>query len=462
MPLLSTRGAATAKAFNSAQQSNWLAQLVQNFSGDFGRGIVVNPNNQNVIIAGTAFNALTSGYFAGPISVTTTNGINISKKIVGLSGGAFSVVWYSVAVDQNNFNYVSGVTSVYGNDQVFVNRFNSDLSVRSYRTVVGLTGTYTCIGRAVAADNSDNAYVAGNFLNTALNINQALLFKLDVNGAVQWQRTLSGGPFNYELFYSVALDSSNNVYVTGLTYQTATVINGLVAKYNSSGVLQWQISISGATNVFLNDIKVDPSGNIYVAGVAGVGGTAAGLLVKLDNNGTILWQRTLGGSGVTSSYESITIDNLGNIYSNGTTNVNSASTGNDYLLSKYNSSGVIQWQRRLAGASIVRNDTGYAVDVDTNGNYYPIGAMNRLNPVSGTYNDETVFAKLPTNGSLTGTYSLASAPLIYASTSMTEAAGSVSTSVISLTDSVSSLTESTATSIVFYNSGQTYYSTYIP
>jgi hypothetical protein len=116
----------------------------------------------------------------------------------------------------------------------------------------------------------------------------------------------------------------------------------------------------------------------------------------------------------------------------------------------------------MAGATIVRNDIGYAVDVDTNGNYYPIGAMNRLNPVSGTYTDDTVFAKLPTDGSLTGTYSLASAPLVYASTSMTEAAGSLSSSAISLTDSVSSLTESFATSITIYSSSQTYSSTYIP
>lgn len=462
MPLLSTRGAATAKAFSSAQQTNWLAELILHFSDDGGEGIVINPNNQNVITTGGAYNTLTSGYAAGQIAVTSPNGVNIAKRTVGLVGGAFNVYFYGVDVDQNNFYYAAGVTSLYGNDHTYVMRFNSDLTLRYYRTVIGLTGTYASSARAIVTDNSSNAYVSGFFQNTALGDNKALLLKLDVSGSVQWQKTLSGGPINYEIFTSLAIDSSNNLYAAGATNQTVSKTDILVAKYNSSGVLQWQRSLNTTNSSFANAIKVDSSGNIYVGGVVGVGGTPAAYLAKLDSSGAILWQRTLGGSGVTSAFESIAIDNIGNIYGAGKTDVASSTSGDDYLIAKYNSLGVIQWQRRMAGSTFVTNDTANSIDVDANGNYYPLGRMYRFNYVSNTYNFDTVFAKLPNNGSLTGTYSLASTPLIYASTSMTETAGILSSSTISLTDLNSTLTESTASTITFYSSAQTYYSTYIP
>lgn len=462
MPLLSTRGAATAKAFSSAQQTNWLAELILHFNNDYGQAIAVSPYNQNVVTVGGALSTLTSSYYAGQIALTNTNAVNTAKRTVGLVGGAFNVYFYDIAIDQNNFNYAAGATSVYGNDHAYVMRFNTDLTLRYYRTVLGLTGTYVTSARSIEMDNSSNAYVAGFSQNTALGTSQALLFKLDVNGSVQWQKALSGGPVNYEFFYSVALDSSNNVYVGGNSYQTVSTTNGLVAKYNSSGVLQWQRNLSGGSSVFVTSVKIDSSGNIYTAGVTGVGGSSAGFLSKLDGSGLILWQRTLGGSGPISSFDDIALDNLGNIYAIGRTNINSGTAGYDYLIAKYNSSGVIQWQRTMAGSSFVTNDYGLGIDVDTNGNYYPIGNMYRYNYVSGTYTEDTVFAKLPNNGSLTGTYSLASTPLIYSSTSLPETAGSLSSSVVSLTDLNSTLTESTASTITFYNSAQTYYSTYIP
>jgi hypothetical protein len=462
MPLLSTRGAATAKAFSSAQQTNWLAELILHFSDDYGQAIAVSPYNQNVVTVGGAFNTLTSSYYAGQIALINTNAVNTAKRTVGLVGGAFNVYFYDIAIDQNNFNYAAGTTSVYGNDHAYVMRFNTDLSLRYYRTVLGLTGTYVTSARSIEMDNSSNAYVAGLFNNSALGTSQALLYKLDVNGSVQWQKTLSGGPINFEGFYSVDIDSSNNVYVAGATYQTVSTTNGLVAKYNSSGTLQWQVSISGGSSAFLKGIKVNSSGDIYIGGVVGVSGSSAAFLAKLNSSGAIVWQRTLGGGGPISSFDDIALDNLGNIYGIGRTNINSGTAGYDYLIAKYNSSGVIQWQRTMGGSSFATNDFGYGIALDTNGNYYPIGSMYRYNYVSGTYNEDTVFAKLPNNGSLTGTYSLASTPLTYSSTSLPETAGSYSSSVISLTDLSSTLTESTASTITFYNSAQTYYSTYIP
>ena len=69
----------------------------------------------------------------------------------------------------------------------------------------------------------------------------AILLKLNSSGAEQWQRTLDGA--STQIAYDVDVDSSDNVYIGGYT-----TISGygyfLLAKYNSSGTLQWNKKIA--------------------------------------------------------------------------------------------------------------------------------------------------------------------------------------------------------------------------
>jgi hypothetical protein len=139
-----------------------------------------------------------------------------------------------------------------------------------------------------------------------------------------------------------------------------------------------------------------------------------------------------GGSG---GYPySIATDSSGNAYICG---VNVTGTYS-FQIAKYDTSGTIQWQRTLGGSG---NDTGNGIFVDSSGNVYVTGYTNGAG--AGGY--DVLIAKLPGDGSKTGTYTVGGASITYAASSLTSATSTLTAATSTLTDAASTLTSSTTT-----------------
>src|SRR6056297_3444863 len=95
-------------------------------------------------------------------------------------------------------------------------------------------------GESVAIDLDGNIYVLGYTTSTAASNDDFLLAKYDSSGTIQWQKTLGGSVFGEG--YSVAIDSSNNIYAFGRINNLSGAFKDafLLAKYDSSGSIQWQ------------------------------------------------------------------------------------------------------------------------------------------------------------------------------------------------------------------------------
>ena len=221
-------------------------------------------------------------------------------------------------------------------------------------------------------------------------VGQELYFKLNSSGAEQWQRTLDGS--STQLAYDVAVDSSDNVYIGGYT-----TVSGygyfLLAKYNSSGTLQWNKKIGGSsTTDYGRSVTVDSSDNIYVGGVSTGGGVGVydSYLVKYNSSGTYQWQKALGTSGQQINIQGMTSDSSDNVYVIGT-------YSSSYFFAKYDSDGNLDWQRSLGGSD---TDNGHSISADTKGNIYVMGNTAS----AGAGSNDLLFAKLPSDGTKTGTY----------------------------------------------------------
>jgi len=158
--------------------------------------------------------------------------------------------------------------------------------------------------------------------------------------------------------YGVTVDSSDNIYVTGYTAggldgNTNSGDNDIfLVKYNSSGVKQWTQQLGTSTDDLGYGVAVDSSDNIYLTGwtQGGLdGNTNAGgqdiFLVKYNSSGTKQWAQQLGSTSHEVGY-GVTVDSSDNIYVTGTTyggldgNTNSGNL--DIFLVKFNSDGVKQ------------------------------------------------------------------------------------------------------------------------
>lgn len=165
-----------------------------------------------------------------------------------------------------------------------------------------------------------------------------------------WSTTLGSQNFFHKNVTKV--DASNNVYIAGATLNALGDYDILVAKYNSSGVLQWVNQYSGLddNNDVATDLVVDGSGNVYITGEV-VDDTVSGysdvITIKYNSSGTQQWLRTWDGIGGPDAGTSLVLDASGNVYVGGGTA--NGSGNSDMLGIKYNNSGTLQFASTYNG-----------------------------------------------------------------------------------------------------------------
>jgi hypothetical protein len=183
----------------------------------------------------------------------------------------------------------------------------------------------------------------------------------------------------------------------------------LVGKFNSSGTAQWATRIRSTPSSFYagwgRGVGTDSSGNVYVASQAVTNTTN---ICKFDSNGYVVWIRNFGtGSGSFVEPRDIAVDSSGNSYT-------LIGSGELYIV-KYNSSGVIQWQRRLqCSPNTYFQPQGITLNAD--------GTIFYINSRPNGDVTENICAKLPVDGSKTGTYTVSAYTYIYSVSSLADAA----------------------------------------
>ncbi len=214
----------------------------------------------------------------------------------------------------------------------------------------------------LTADASDNVIVTGITFTPSPNFNDAFIAKFNSAGTLQWQRVLqTSGTQNY---IDCVTDAAGNIYATG---RDLTFDGALAVKYNSAGALQFQRQLNGTNQTTGQGIALDSTGaNFVIVGDYTVGGTQGCFIAKYNSSGVLQWERTLSGAG-NEELVGVAIDSSDNIYVVGETT--SVDTSDDCLIAKYNSAGVLQWQRAIGAPSPTTNG-GRNIALDAAGNVY--------------------------------------------------------------------------------------------
>jgi len=149
-------------------------------------------------------------------------------------------------------------------------------------------GRFEDRGNGIAVDSLDNVYLAGEAYGFGAGGTDLVLVKYDSSGVQQWNRTW-GGSYD-DNGHGVAVDSSDNVYLAGYTSSFGAEDRDIaLVKYNSSGVQQWSRIWGGIHGDLGNGVAVDSSENIYLSGVTYSFGVGNGdmVLVKYGVENTI-------------------------------------------------------------------------------------------------------------------------------------------------------------------------------
>jgi len=214
-------------------------------------------------------------------------------------------------------------------------------------------------------DSSGNIYVVGTTYQSYYP--RPHIIKLNSSGSIVWQKQFGdGSQSNGGGLNAVTIDSSGNIYAAGYAHYSDTDARPYIVKYDSSGAKSWDYRYSGVSNAgFFNNISIDSSGNIWASGTSYSGGNANtdAFVIKVDSSGNELLQRTLSeGTNIGQTIEkmAMVIDSSSNVYFL----AQSSSGGVDYgVLIKINSSGTLQWQRKISSSGNSQpRGLGFATD----------------------------------------------------------------------------------------------------
>ena len=275
-----------------------------------------------------------------------------------------------IVVDSSGSAYVTGDASsptfpvmnayqkTFGGGQMdaFVAKLNPAGNGLVFSTYVGGSGADH--GASIALDASRNVYITGSTYSTNFPVGanatqpriggaqDAFVAELSATGATMLFATYIGGsggtPGLGEGGSGVAVDSSGNLYVAGVTSSidfptTAGAFqksitnggandHGFAWKLNTARQIVYSTYLAGTNMDVVNDLAVDPAGNAYLVGTtsstdfpgvrafqSAITGSTNGFLLKLNSAGSgLIFGSFLGGSSADAA-NSVAVDGMQNV-----------------------------------------------------------------------------------------------------------------------------------------------------
>ncbi len=370
---------------------------------------------------------------------TYIGGRNPGDKGSGIAVDKAGNIYFAGETNSTSFPTVNAAQPTFrGNVDVFIAKFNIEGNTLLYSTYLG--GSFFDAAFGIAVDRFDNAYVTGrtesanfptkNPMQAALRGQRdAFVAKFTPDGALVYSTYLGGdlppgASRDDESGYGIAVDSLQNVYLTGFTSTPSFPIVGavqsnfagvedaFVAKINAAGsALIYSTFLGGNRADEARSIAVDSLGNAYVTGYTfsidfptanalqrQYGGNVDAFVTKINAAGTaLLYSTFLGGNGTENTglvsdnipVGGIAVDNLGNAYVTGKTEsenfpvvrpVQSSLRGdNDIFIAKIDPAGASLIYSTYLGSTFTGengfDERGLDIAVDNFGSAYVTGQV---------------------------------------------------------------------------------------
>ena len=324
---------------------------------------VATDNQDNTFVAGWSSNGTNDDmtiwkYNSAGILDTGFNGTGIVTF-----DSSFSDQGQSIAVDSTGNIFVVGISN---NDMALWKYTSSGVLDSTFNSTGFITagGTGYDIGMALSIDDNGNIYVTGEPRNAS--DSDMALWKYLPNGTLDTTFNGTGlvihhdaaGGNSFDHGYAIALDSSNNIFITGASQAADGFYDMTIWKYSPNGSLDTTFNSTGfvthhnAASGNKSDegwsILLDSSNNLYIGGNSQGANLQDAIIWKFNNTGALDISFATNGvfvfNGDTSYSDfiySLQEDTVGNIYAGGYTKYNSSSGRGQVLVIKLDSDGIL-------------------------------------------------------------------------------------------------------------------------
>lgn len=272
------------------------------------------------------------------------------------------------STQQGSGNYDAYLSQVDGNGQVI---WEKTFGGNNLDAIYALT-------------SADYNYVlAGRTYSQGAGGSDIWLIQTDENGNLLWEKTFGGS--DDDLALDILRASDKGYMLAGRTSsQGAGNSDAYLIKTNPTGDLEWEKTFGGSDTDRAYAILEISDGYLLAGGTSSQGaGSSDAWLIKTDENGNLLWEKTFGGSAYDMAHSIVSIWNDGYLLAGWT---DSQGTGNyDAYLVKTDFDGNLQWEKTFGSSGDDRiydaihtsdgylltgskNERSWLIKTDTNGN----------------------------------------------------------------------------------------------
>jgi hypothetical protein len=327
-------------------------------------------------------------------SIAGGTGEDRSAAFVPTSDGGYAVISYSNSADGD-------ISTSFGLDDFWLTRWDASgnlLWEKNYGGPgddVGLAITALPDGYALAGYSNE----AGGQVSANNGLGDFWVVRTDLDGNLLWQNNYGGEKVDHP--HSIVSDGYGGFLIAGNTESDSIDVSGnhgintsdfWVIRIDSLGNLLWQTCYGGSGNDVAFPIIATPDGDFMVAGytsssdgqVTGAYGFGDFWVIRIDADGTLIWEQVFGGSG-NDLARGLTTTTDGNFVVCGyTTTVDngdvsgfhSGGTGGDIWAVKFDDSGNLLWQKCLGGT---KNDIAFDVKEHPDGGFLFCGNTSSNN-----------------------------------------------------------------------------------
>ncbi|MHB8773334.1 MAG: hypothetical protein ACYC7J_20280 [Syntrophales bacterium] len=242
---------------------------------------------------------------------------------------------------------------------------------------VPATPGFTAVGSAAGTVEpnavlplTDNGFlVAGRTVPAGGNNGDAWIAKADSGGQVLWQYRFGGT--GEDAFAAATAAGGGDTVLAGITWSAgAGKADVLVLRVGPSGTPVWQKTYGSSGSDIAGSIRTCPDGGFILAGHSeSFGNSDQAWVLKLGSDGAVQWQKAYGGTGDDWAHSVRPAGDGGYIVA-GTTWSFEAGKSDAWVL-KLTADGTVQWERRIGGPEF---DDGYDVLPLAGGGYLLAGA----------------------------------------------------------------------------------------
>jgi len=321
---------------------------------------------------------------------TDASGNVLWTKTVGGAG----IDWgYSLIQSSDKGLVMVGYTKSFGmgNDDVYVVKLDSIGNTLWTRTI---GGTQNEVGTSIVQTLDGGYVIAGNTKSYGAGNNDTYIIKLDAAGNLAWTKTI-GGPGNdsFLLGTSIIQTSDSGYAVAGCAQFDSQGLDLYLIKLNQNGNLVWTKSVGGSAVEEPAEIVETSDKSYVIAGRTGSFGASELYLVKFNSTGSLIWTKTYNPGGLSTCSGMCKTDDQGFVLI-GKTNVFGGYY--DAYMIKVDSVGSFQWSRGIGSSDGQVTVEPSKIIQSTDGGFAFCGGTRTF--TNGPTFMSAYFAKLDANG----------------------------------------------------------------